>query len=264
MFKELLQRFDTKRDTKTTVTEYGVYGERQVECVYNDALQQYQKSDKLERNIRVSSVNSFIDFIGEELDRLGNKTGKKSTVTINTKGGCFTADDDFKDIECHYERALTNLWQTLKNVANKKMGHEELLTTLQRLRPCIPNFESLYRNLLDIRTIGRSEMISNPVFIDGEAGAGYKISYKLQNGADDESILPSNFKCIVPFAKGRPDVVYEVPVELMFLNNGNGRVEILFQCSELERIEEKALQDEVDYLQENLEEFKDLLVLLNY
>lgn len=264
MLKELFNRIDTKRDVKTTVTEYGVYGERQIECVYNDAKQCYEEQDRISRSIDVSSVNSFIDFIREELDRLGNKTGKKSTVIINNDGGEFCADDDFKDINCDYNRALTTLWKTLRSAANRKMNHEELLTTLQRLRPCIPNFEELYRNLLDIRTIGRSVMISNPVFIDGEAGAGYKISFKLQNGADDEAILPSNFTCVVPFAKGRPDVTYEVPIELMFLNNGSGKVEVLFQCSELERIEEKALQDEVEYLTKNLEEFKDLLVLLNY
>lgn len=81
---------------------------------------------------------------------------------------------------------------------------------------------------------------------------------------DDEVELPANFTCVVPFAKGRADVTYEVPIELMFLNNGSGRVEVLFQCSELERIEEKALQDEVDYLKEGLAKYKDLLVLLNY
>lgn len=264
MLKELFNRLDTKRDVKITITDYGVYGERQIECVYNDAKQCYEELKKDCRNIDVSSVNSFIDFIREELDRLNNKTGKKATVVINNNGGSFCADDDFQDIACDYNRAITTLWRTLRSVANKRMNHEELLTTLQRLRPCISNFEELYRNLLDIRTIGRSEITSNPVFIDGEAGAGYKISFRLQNGADDETVLPSNFTCIVPYAKGRPDVTYELPIELMFLNNGHGKVEILFQCSELERMEEQALQDEVKYLQENLTEFKDLLVLLNY
>lgn len=68
----------------------------------------------------------------------------------------------------------------------------------------------------------------------------------------------------MPYAKGRMDTVYEVPVELMFLNNGNGRIEVLFQVAELEQIEEKALRDEVDYLKEKLEKYSDLLVLLNY
>lgn len=56
----------------------------------------------------------------------------------------------------------------------------------------------------------------------------------------------------------------DVPVELMYLNNGTGRVEILFQIAELERIEEEALKDEVDYLTAKLDNFSDLLVLLNY
>lgn len=264
MFKELLNRIDTKRDVKIEVEDYGVYKSRKLEAVYNDAKQCYEVNGVSSRNLRVSSVNSFIDFIDDELIRNENKTGTFATVTVNTEGGYFSADDNFGGKSCAYERSLTTLWQTIKSVANQKLNHEQLLTTLQRLRPCITNFEDLYLRLLDIRTIGRSEMISNPVFINSEAGCGYKITYKLQNGTQDESELPSNFTCVVPFAKGRPDVTYEIPVELMFLNNGNGRVEVLFQCSELERIEEKALQDEVDYLKENLSKYKDLLVLLNY
>ena len=67
----------------------------------------------------------------------------------------------------------------------------------------------------------------------------------------------------MPYSRGRQDVLYDVPVELMYLNNGTGRVEILFQIAELERIEEEALKDEVDYLTAKLGNFSDLLVLLN-
>lgn len=264
MLKELLDRIDNKRDVKIEVEEYGVYNSRKTEAIYNDATSCYQTRGRNNRTLDVSSVNSFIDFIDEELDRCENKTGKLATVVVNDGGGSFCADDDFGGKRCDYERSLTTLWKTLKSVANCKLNHEELLTTLQRLRPCISNFEDLYLKLLDIRTIGRSEMISNPVFMNGEAGCGYKIKYKLQNGVQDESELPSNFICVVPYAKGRPDVTYNIPIELMFLNNGSGRIEVLFQCSELERIEEKALQDEVDYLKEKLSKYSDLLVLLNY
>lgn len=264
MLNKLLDRFDKKREVIIEVTERGVYTDRKIEAVYDDSNQSYSFSSVRTRSKDVSCVDSFIDFIDEELNRGGNKTGKLATVSINETGGSFSADDNFGGKSCNYRRSLTTLWETLKSVANYKLNHEQLLTTLQKLRPCIKNFEELYLNLLDIRTIGRSEMISNPVFMNGEAGCGYKISYKLQNGTDDESVLPSNFKCIVPYAKGRMDTVYEVPVELMFLNNGNGRIEVLFQVAELEQIEEKALRDEVDYLKEKLEKYSDLLVLLNY
>ena len=50
---------------------------------------------------------SFIDFINEELNRAKNKTGKKTTVTINGQGGFFSADDDFKGITCQYTRSLS-------------------------------------------------------------------------------------------------------------------------------------------------------------
>lgn len=264
MLNTLLKRIDNKRDVKINVTEYGVYTDRQVEAVYNDDKQCYETTRKEARRKEVSFVGSFIGFIDEELKRAQNDTGKLTTVVINQSGGSFCADDDYRLKGCDYNRALTILWLTLKSVANQKLSHEQLLIALQKLRPCIQNFEELYIKLLDIRTIGKSEMISNPVFVNNGAETGYKIKFKLQSGIDDEVELPANFKCIVPYAKGRTDVTYEVPIELMFLNNGSGRIEVLFQCSELERIEEQALQDEVDYLKDKLSKYSDLLVLLNY
>ena len=270
MLKELFNRIDAKRNIAIETTEYGVYSERKTEAIYNDSKQQYETNHRNGRNLKVSSVKSFIDFITEELKRLNNATGKNTTVVIDEDGGSFCADDDFMKIGCNYSRSLTSGWQTLQNVANQKLNHEQLLTTLQKLRPFILNFEELYKRLLDIRTIGRSEMISNPVFIQGEengsqqASSGYKVTFKLQSGEQDEVELPNSFRVILPYAKGRQDVTYEIPVELMYLNNGNGRIEILFQCSELERIEEEALEDEVKFLKEQLTDFSELLVLLNY
>ena len=269
MLDKLFDRLDKKRDSKITITEYGVYGTREVEAIYSDSNEEYETRERKTRNLSVSTVNSFIDFINEELNRAKNKTGKKTTVTINGQGGFFSADDDFKGITCQYTRSLTEGWKALKNVANCKIGHEQLLTTLQKLRPYIENFEGLYLTLLDIRAIGRSEMISNPVFFAGDDGSfgassGYKITYKLQSGTQEEVNLPNRFVVTLPYARGRQEVTYNVPVELMYLNNGNGRIEILFQIPELVQIEEEALQEESDYLKGKLSVFTELLVLLNY
>lgn len=268
MLDKLFERIDCKRESKLNITEYGVYSERQIEAVYSDYDKKYIITERKDRRLDVSTVDSFIDFIREELKRNKNKTGKIATVIINNSGGFFSADDDFKTTSCRYNRSLTAAWGALTNVANCKINHEQLLTTLQKLRPYIANFENLYLTLLDIRSIGRSEMISNPVFIPGEdglsAGSGYKISFKLQSGTQEDVVLPNRFVVKLPYSRGRQDVLYDVPVELMYLNNGTGRVEILFQIAELEEIEEQALKDEVLYLKEGLKEFEDLLVLLNY
>lgn len=264
MLKELFERLDRKREIQIDTVDYGVYSERLQKAIYSDKNQQYETIARFTRRLEVSSVNSFIDFIGEELRRLNNETGNKTTVTINSDGGYFSADDDFKNISCTYKRSLTAGWQTLQRYANQKINHEQLLTVLQKLRPFIEDFEELYLKLLDIRTIGRSEMISNPVFVNSEAASGYKITFKLQSGEQDEAELPNQFKLVLPYAKGRLDITYEVPIELMFLNDGKGNIEILFQCAGLEQIEEQALNDEAEYLKENLKSFTDLLVLLNY
>lgn len=268
MLDKLFERIDKKRESRINVTEYGVYSDRLREAVYSDNKEEYVPTEYKTRSLNVSTVDSFVDFIREELKRRGNETGKMSTVTINAQGGFFSADDDFKSTNCNYKRSLTAAWGALTDVANCKINHEQLLATLQKLRPFIDNFEDLYLTLLDIRSIGRSEMISNPVFIPGEdgfnAGSGYKISFKLQSGTQEDVVLPNRFIVHLPYSRGRQDVLYDVPVELMYLNNGTGRVEILFQIAELERIEEEALKDEVDYLTAKLDSFSDLLVLLNY
>ena len=125
MLKELLDRIDNKRDVKIEVEEYGVYNSRKTEAIYNDATSCYQTRGRNNRILDVSSVNSFIDFIDEELDRCKNKTGKLATVVVNGGGGSFCADDDFGGKRCDYERSLTTLWKTLKSVAHCKLNHEE-------------------------------------------------------------------------------------------------------------------------------------------
>lgn len=267
MLSKLLDRFDKKRDIAIEVTDYGVYSSRKVEAIYNDSDRCYRTKSWATRNLNVSTVDSFVDFIAEEFKRAENETGNKATVVINRHGGNFSGNDDFRDISCSYERSLTTGWIELDHIANTKINHETLLTTLQKLRPYINNFEDLYLTLLDIRSIGRSEMISNPVFVPGDdmvANSGYKITYKLQSGTQEDVTLPNRFEVVLPYSRGRQEVCYKVPVELLYLNNGNGRIEIVFQVAELEQIEEQALQDEVDYLKSKLAQFKDLLVLLNY
>lgn len=37
MLDKLFDRLDKKRDSKITITEYGVYGTREVEAVYSDS-----------------------------------------------------------------------------------------------------------------------------------------------------------------------------------------------------------------------------------
>ncbi len=108
MLKELFERLDKKRDIQIDSTDYGVYSERPQKMIYSDCKQEYASIERYSRKLEVSSVNSFIDFISEELKRLNNETGNKTTVTINTNGGYFSADDDFKQIGCNYKRSLTN------------------------------------------------------------------------------------------------------------------------------------------------------------
>lgn len=92
----------------------------------------------------------------------------------------------------------------------------------------------------------KKRVIRKENLIGFNAGSGYKISFKLQSGTQEDVVLPNRFIVHLPYSRGRQDVLYDVPVELMYLNNGTGRVEILFQIAELERIEEEALKDEVD------------------
>lgn len=188
----------------------------------------------------VSNVQSFADFIGEELKRRNNPSGKMATAVINSSGGYFTADDDFQRGNCEFTRKLSEQWNYFASSLDRRYGHEEFLRFLQRLSPSIQNFHDLYSNMLDIRIIGRGEMQSNPYYINGEAASGYKIKYKMQDGELEENILPDHFVVKMPYAKGNYKTLYEIQVDLMYLNDGHGGLQILVQAPTFEQVEEQA------------------------
>lgn len=261
---DLLKNVRERRPEKSEVTIYGNYSTKTKEAVYNDGEEEYTVREDIKSGESVSSVRSFATFIKEELRRRDNTTGNFATATINSKGGIFYADDDFIKGKCEFTRKLSQQWEALASCVDKTLRHEELLRVMQKLSPSIENFHELYIDLLDVRIIGRSEMTSNPIFVDGEATSGYKIKFKMQSGDQEESTLPCYFVCKVPYAKGNYEQMYEVPIELMYLNDGNGHLNILFQCPTFENIEETAMLDEVNYLKDELKKHEDLLVLFNY
>lgn len=80
MLDKLFERIDKKRESRINVTEYGVYSDRLREAVYSDNKEEYVPTEYKTRSLNVSTVDSFVDFIREELKRRGNETGNMSTT----------------------------------------------------------------------------------------------------------------------------------------------------------------------------------------
>jgi hypothetical protein len=259
---KILQKIQQQRDIKENVTIYGNYSQEVKEAIYDDADRRYKTKDALKTTVKVSSVQSFSDFIKEELKRRKKESGKLATAIINSQGGRFTADDNFQNGICEFNRSLSQQWIAFRDCIGKTYNHEGFLRLLQELSPSIVGFEDLYPNFLDIRIIGRAEEVSKPFYVNGEQECGIKMKFKMRGGEDEDIILPENFVVRLPYAKGNYKKLYDVDVQLVY-DNRNG-VNILIQAPKFEQVEEQALLDEVQFLKEELSKYEDLLVLFNF
>ncbi len=260
--KRILQNIQVQRPVKDEAIIYGNYTTTKKEAFYNDANRCYVVRDYLKNSEEVSTVQSFSDFIKEELKRRNKETGKYATAVISSQGGHFTADDDFQRGNCTFRRSLSEQWLAFKNCIGRSYSHEEFLLLMQKLSPSIVNFEELYPTLLDIRVIGRAETVSKPFYVNGETEEGVKIKFKMRGGEDEDIILPDSFIVRLPYAKGNYDKLYDVEVNLVYDNRGG--VSILIQAPKFEQAEEQALLDEVNFLKEELKQYPELLVLFNF
>lgn len=260
--KKILSHIQEQRTIKENITIHGNYTDKVVEGVYNDADQKYIIRDSLKSCENVSTVQSFTNFIKEELKRRNRETGKFATAVIDSNGGRFTADDDFQRGNCKFTRSLSEQWLAFRDCIGRSYNHEEFLRLMQKLSPSIVNFKELYPTLLDIRIIGRSEEISKPFYVNGETESGVRIKFKMRGGEDENITMPESFTIRLPYAKGNYSKFYDVPVQLVYDNRCG--INILIQAPEFEQAEEQALLDEVEFLKKELSKYPDLLVLFNF
>ncbi|MCD7740345.1 MAG: hypothetical protein LUH11_03245 [Candidatus Gastranaerophilales bacterium] len=260
--QEILHNVKEQRAVKENVIVYGNYTEKTKEAVYNDSEKKYITANDLKSCENVSTVESFANFIKEELKRRNKETGKLATAVIDSDGGHFTADDDFQKGNCKFTRSLSEQWLTFKKSIGNSYNHEEFLRLMQKLSPSIVNFKEIYPTFLDIRIIGRAEAISKPFYVDGEAEAGVKIKFKMRGGEDEDIIIPETFKVALPYAKGNYEKLYNVDVNLVYDNRSG--LNILIQAPTFEQVEEQALMDEVEFLKQELSKYPDILVLFNF
>ena len=131
--KKILEKIQAQRPVKETVTIHGNYTDKEIEAIYNDAAQKYETRDPLKTCENVSTVESFADFIKEELKRRDRETGKLATAVIDSNGGRFTADDDFQRGNCKFTRSLSEQWIAFKDCIGKTYGHEDFLRLMQKV-----------------------------------------------------------------------------------------------------------------------------------
>ncbi|MCD7740157.1 MAG: hypothetical protein LUH11_02285 [Candidatus Gastranaerophilales bacterium] len=261
--KETIKFLSKTRPEKITKIQYGQYGQREVELLYNDGEKEYQELNSIPENKQVGSVKAFALCIKEELRRRGNKTGDKATVRIFSDGGYFIPDEDFGTFKTEYKRINSQQWNWIKSNINKIMSHRDFLEFVQALKPSIEDFNTLFTRLSSLRIIGNSTLCSTPIFVNGEQEQGYKCTYKLQDGYEGEEILPQGFICRVPFAKAG-EALYEIPIELLFYKNEIDGLGIRVMCPLFENIEEQAIIEEAEFIKKETSDYKELLILSDF
>ena len=247
----LLENLKFKRPETIQVFEYGKYSERKRELVYCDNEKKYRCALDVRRINTLNNVKSFCEAIKEELRRTENETGNFSTVKITEKGGTFTPNEDYEDINIEYNRINSQQWQLIKRNINRVMSHREFLEFVQALKPSIADFQNLFQRLSSIRLIGNSTLCSTPIFVNNQQEEGYKCTYKLEDGYEGEETLPNGFTCNVQFTRAG-DNYYEIPIELLFYRNDNDSLGIRVMCPLLENIEERAIIDEANFIKNNI------------
>ena len=144
---EILETLRFKRPETIQVSEIGKYSERKRELVYCDNEKLYKSFSTRIKESELNNVKSFCEAIKEELRRLENEDGEKSTVRITERGGHFTPNEDFSDIVIEYNRINSQQWQLIKRNINRVMSHREFLEFVQALKPSIADFQNLFQRL---------------------------------------------------------------------------------------------------------------------
>ena len=265
MLKELVNDILLRNRPETQVIRYyGNYGEYQdLATTYDDSQKRYCLHAINTGSRDVRSEKAFVNLIKEELRRNNNTDGDFATVILNLNGGRFVANDKFREGIFDYIRLTSELFDTLKDNNKDVFNHEDFLNFLRSLKPGITNFHDVFKKFSKIRIVGRSEMTSNPIFIDNESESGYKCTYKLTDGTDEDVTLPSNFEVVCPFAKAGKRQ-YTFPIELLFYNTNGNEIMVKVQIPEFETIVEQAIIDEAKAIEEELKDYNKLLVLADF
>lgn len=248
------------RSSLLELTEYGKYTSRKREAIYDDGNRKYSILEKTTPDLQVNSSRALIEYVKSEFKRRNNEKGNNASLKINLNGGQFVADDDFDEGICRYSRVTSQQWGVLKMMNGEIMNHEQFLMFLLKLSPSIQSFHNVYKSFLKLRIVGNSEMVSNPVFTNGQAESGYLVKYKLEGGQGADAIIPDSFTVSVPYVKAS-EKKYNVDVDIQVLNNGQNEVRIKVNIPLIENIEETAIIDEINDIKEQLKDYSEMLVL---
>lgn len=252
-----------KRPEQIRHTVYGEYSSFEKNFLYDDSEKRYRTHEEMLSDREVRSVNAFIDVIKEELRRRENADGNLATVRLNLSGGRFCADDNTQSGTTIYNRLNSQQWNLFKSGINKRMNHKDFLLFLQALKPSFLNFDKVFREFVQLRLVGRSEITSNPIITEDGQSSGYTCTYKLESGADGEAKFPTGFEINLQFAKAGV-MNYDVAVDLLFYRNDDDELMIQVLCPMFEHIEEQAIIDEANKVKEDTKDYTKLLILSDF
>lgn len=294
---EFIKSITEKRPVLGTRTEYGKYTSRLRTVEYSDRDKVYQNpAEVYSNNIEVHSIKAFTDYISEEFKRRNNATGKFATVQLGIEKSEFTADDDFNEGVCTYNRIKSEQLKQIQHYNGQELDQEDLIEMLLRLKPSIINYgfianmeteadnynevintqdfsaqmqakgyyNDIFATYSKLKISRNATMNINPVFgADGESDNSYTCTFRLtagNNAGTDEDIkIPEGFYIACPFVKAGYYfcVLY---VDIQPLNN-NGNVTFAVKVPNFETEIENAIIHESKVIKENLKDYSELLVL---
>lgn len=254
-----------KRPETIEAPVYGLYSNKTRTFLYDDSQKCYNMVEETPDNKEVRNVKAFANSIAEELKRRENNTGARATVNINMNGGLFIPDDDFGGYKINFNRLNSQQWNWVKGFINRTVNHKEFLLWLQGLKPSFNSevFHELFLKFVQLKIVGQSKLLSNPIITENGQEEGYACTYKLADGTEGEEHFPTGFTVNVPFAKAG-EYSYDIPIDLLFTKTENDQINITVLCPEFENIEERAIIDEANFIKDATSKYPDLLVLSDF
>ncbi len=258
MLDELLDvfRMASGQDKRRPISLKTIRGE----YLYSDIAAEYKPLlPELKRGI--STVESLAAVVKEETKRRDNALGSYMTVIFTEKGGVFYPDDKARLDLWTYERCLSQQWQTLLKGLNTETSHLSFIRWLQGLRSSIVGYPDIIREFKKVTFDGKNSVTSQPIIESGAAGKQVSFTLETKNGVT-QTEMPASIPLVLPFTRGGT-ALYSLTIELDVALQDD-RVVFRPVVPELESVTEKAIADEVNYFEQELDEVTDLLVLLDY
>jgi len=256
MLAEFLEHIQSTTIPSETVTIETVNGKDAY--LYTPSEQRYERVAFIprEKPLTVSEIESLARLVRLEASKTGG-----AVVVFSSYGATFLPGNTtlaYGDgaaeasvletgrvaTEHCYTRRYSPQWAELRKVltAGTKLSHLEFLRALQRLRPSIPEYATIFSAYQRVSLDANTKATNSPLVLRDGGASSIAFNVSLKSGTAEVK-LPAEFDVILPLTRfGSPQ---EFAVEVDINVSADGKVLFGLIAPEMDLAEEEAISSEV-------------------